>query len=186
MAAFLSRYRSRSGPDVKTPWPLLILILLQSVCAVFFVSDILATVIGVRAAPISWQTRELLEVGAALGLVMGVVLGWIAYRRSMQRTEAAEASLRLLQGAFHDHLESRFREWQLTPAEREVALFSLKGFSVEEIAGLRQTSPGTVKAQSNAIYRKAEVSSRAQLLSLFIEDMMDGSVETASADQSQA
>lgn len=151
---------------------LLLLILLQAVCAVFFVSDILATVVGIRAAPISWQTRELLEVGAALGLVLGVVLGWIAYRRSMQRTRAAEHSLAVAQGAFLDHLNSCFANWRLTPAEQEVALFSLKGFSVEEIAGLRDTSPGTVKAQSNAIYRKAGVSSRTQLLSLFIEDMM--------------
>jgi len=32
---------------------------------------------------------------------------------------------------------------------------------------------GTVKAQTNAIYRKAGVSGRPQLLSLFIEDLMD-------------
>jgi DNA-binding NarL/FixJ family response regulator len=44
---------------------------------------------------------------------------------------------------------------------------------------LRQTSEGTVKAQTNAIYRKAEVSGRSQLLSLFIDDLMrdeDGSL----------
>jgi DNA-binding CsgD family transcriptional regulator len=163
--------------------PLIILILLQAICAVFFVSDILATVIGLRASPISWQTREFLEVGAAVGLVLGVVLGWIAFRRSMQRTEQAEASLRVVQGAFHDHLEERFRQWSLTPAEREVALFSLKGCGIEEIASLRNTSPGTVKAQSNAIYRKAQVSNRAQLLSLFIEDLLDGSLDPGEGAQ---
>ncbi|MCG7493321.1 LuxR C-terminal-related transcriptional regulator [Thalassobius sp. Cn5-15] len=163
--------------------PLIILILLQAICAVFFVSDILATVVGLRASPISWQTRELLEVGAALGLILGVVLGWIAFRRSMQRTQQAEESLRVVQSAFHDHLEERFRGWALTPAEREVALFSLKGCSIEEIASLRNTSPGTVKAQSNAIYRKAEVSNRAQLLSLFIEDLLDGTHEAGEAGQ---
>ena len=43
---------------------------------------------------------------------------------------------------------------------------------VKEIAGLRNTSEGTVKAQTNAIYRKAGVTGRPQLLSLFIEDLM--------------
>lgn len=164
---------------------LIILILLQAICAVFFVSDILATVIGLRASPISWQTRELLEVGAAIGLTLGVVLGWIAFRRSMQRTQQAEESLRVVRGAFHEHLERKFRQWALTPAEREVALFSLKGCSIEEIASLRNTSPGTVKAQSNAIYRKAEVSNRAQLLSLFIDDLLDGSLDPSDSAQGE-
>jgi DNA-binding NarL/FixJ family response regulator len=45
--------------------------------------------------------------------------------------------------------------------------------SIADIARLRQTSEGTVKAQSNAIYRKAGVNGRTQLLSLFIEDLME-------------
>ena len=52
------------------------------------------------------------------------------------------------------------------------AMWSIKGMSTAEIAGLRQTSEGTVKAQTNAIYRKAGVSGRPQLLSLFIEDLL--------------
>ena len=65
-----------------------------------------------------------------------------------------------------------FIEWALTPAERDVALFAIKGMSTSEIATLRATSEGTVKAQTNAIYRKAGVSGRPQLLSLFIDDLM--------------
>jgi len=45
--------------------------------------------------------------------------------------------------------------------------------STQEIASLRGTAGGTVKAQTNAIYRKAGVTGRSQLLSLFIEDLMD-------------
>ena len=54
-----------------------------------------------------------------------------------------------------------------------MALFAIKGLSTQEIAALRNTREGTVKAQTNAIYRKAGVSGRPQLLSLFIEDLMD-------------
>ena len=70
-------------------------------------------------------------------------------------------------------MEERFIEWGLTPAERDVALFAIKGMSTQEIAALRSTSEGTVKAQTNAIYRKAGVTGRPQLLSLFIDDLMD-------------
>ncbi|WP_212524802.1 LuxR C-terminal-related transcriptional regulator [Actibacterium sp. MT2.3-13A] len=147
--------------------------LVQALCAVFFVSDIFLTVVGARSTPLSWQTRELLEIGAALGLILGLVLGAMALRRTMQRSARAHEQLRLARGAFLDVIEERFTAWALTPAERDVALFSIKGLSTAEIAALRNTSEGTVKAQTNAIYRKAGVSGRPQLLSLFIDDLMD-------------
>lgn len=52
-------------------------------------------------------------------------------------------------------MHERFADWGLTPAERDVALFAIKGLSLAGIASLRKTSGGTVKAQTNAIYRKA-------------------------------
>ena len=144
----------------------------QALCSAFFVSDILASVLGLRARPISWQTRELMEIGAAVGLVLGLLLGALALRKSLREKNHAEQSLRRASGVFMDLLEERFAEWGLTPAERDVALFAIKGMSTAEIAGLRNTSEGTVKAQTNAIYRKAGVTGRSQLLSLFIEDLM--------------
>lgn len=147
-------------------------VVVQAVCTVFFVSDIAVSVIGLRTSPISWQLREFLEIGAALGLILGVVMGAVALRRTQRRNAHVEGQLRLASGAFVELLEEHFRDWGLTPAERDVALFSIKGMSLQEIATLRQTSEGTVKAQTNAIYRKSGVSGRAQLLSLFVEDLM--------------
>jgi DNA-binding CsgD family transcriptional regulator len=117
-----------------------------------------------------------MEIGAALGLLLGLGVGALMLRRSLQRTRAAEQALRAASGAFMELVEERFDSWGLTPAERDVALFALKGCSLSEIAGLRNTSEGTVKAQTNAIYRKAGVSGRPQLLSLFVEDLMGGDV----------
>ena len=91
----------------------------------------------------------------------------------MLRNRVVEGRLRQLSGAFAALLEERFRQWGLTPSERDVAWFTIKGLSIAEIARLRGTSEGTVKAHSNAIYRKAGVSGRTQLLSLFIEDLME-------------
>ena len=47
----------------------------QALCAFFFVWDILSSLLGLRSAPLAWETRELLEIGAALGLVLGLLLG---------------------------------------------------------------------------------------------------------------
>jgi DNA-binding CsgD family transcriptional regulator len=158
--------------------PFIAIFLIQALCAFFFVSDILSSVFGLRTTPISWEMRELLEIGASVGLVLGVVVGGLMLRRALRDRHQAEERLRRASGAFMDLLQERFAEWGLTPSERDVALFAIKGLSTAEIAALRSTSEGTVKAQTNAIYRKAGVSGRPQLLSLFIDDLMrdDGAV----------
>ena len=150
-----------------------LILLVQVLCAFFFVSEIMASVLGIAYQPLDWAFVELIEIGAAVGLILGVILGGLALRESFRRTRRAEEALRRASTAFMEVLEERFTDWGLTPAERDVALFAIKGMSTQEIATLRSTSEGTVKAQTNAIYRKAGVSGRPQLLSLFIEDLMD-------------
>lgn len=149
-----------------------VILVIQTLCAVFFVSDILSSMVGIYVRPLSWELRELMEVGAALGLVIGLILGAMMLVWTLRERDVAQERLRRASGAFMDVLQERFVEWNLTPAERDVALFAIKGMSTAEIAVLRATSEGTVKAQTNAIYRKAGVSGRPQLLSLFIDDLM--------------
>lgn len=163
---------------MKRALPFLAIFIVQVLSAFFFVSDILSSVIGFDTEPISWEMRELLEIGAAIGLILGVMLGaWMLWR-ALQDRNRAEERLRRASGAFADLLQERFAEWGLTPSEKDVALFAIKGMSTAEIAAMRSTSEGTVKAQTNAIYRKAGVTGRSQLLSLFIEDLMrdDGAI----------
>lgn len=160
--------------ELRAKFAIVAILAVQFLCAIFFISDIVFTVIGIRATPINWQVRELLEIGASVGLALGFILGAMVLRKSLRESEQVKEKLRVVSTAFMDILEERFGEWGLTPAERDVALFCIKGFSTQEIADLRSTSEGTVKAQTNAIYRKAGVTGRPQLLGLFIEDLMDG------------
>lgn len=172
----VSKKRSEASDDVKDRIGFAAILVLQILCTFFFLQEILANLLGLTIAPRDWRIREMVEIGAAVGLLSGIGLsGWML-ARGVRRTQAAEDSLRLASGAFAEVLEERFAVWGLTPAERDVALFSIKGLSLAEIAAIRDTSEGTVKAQTNAIYRKAGVKGRAQLLSLFIEDLMDGGV----------
>ncbi|MEM0949992.1 MAG: LuxR C-terminal-related transcriptional regulator [Pseudomonadota bacterium] len=157
----------------------------QLLCAVFFVSDIAVSLFGIPVPPYSWFFHELVETGAALGLIIGVIVSTLATRHALARSRKAETALRAASGAFMEVLEERFETWGLTPAERDVALFAIKGMSTQEIADLRNTSEGTVKAQSNAIYRKAGVSGRPQLLSVFIDELMtvEASCDRAPSEQ---
>jgi DNA-binding CsgD family transcriptional regulator len=173
---------------VRRAAPIIAIFAVQAFCAFFFVADILASVFGIRTSPVSWEVRELIEIGASVGLVLGVVVGALMLRRALKERNQAEERLRRASGAFMDLLQERFDEWGLTPSERDVALFAIKGLSTAEIAALRATSEGTVKAQTNAIYRKAGVSGRSQLLSLFIDDLMrdDGAVRAAANEAGSA
>jgi DNA-binding CsgD family transcriptional regulator len=160
---------------------LALVVVLQLACALFFVGQIAISVLGLPIGPIAWAYYELIEIGAAVGLIMGSVFGALALRRARQRSHEAEAALKRAQSAFKDVLEMRFKDWDLTAAERDVALFAIKGYSTQDIAALRGVSDGTVKAQSNAIYRKAGVSGRAQLLSLFIDELVEDDQPSSSS-----
>ncbi|MGV6847286.1 MAG: helix-turn-helix transcriptional regulator [Marinibacterium sp.] len=171
---------------MKRSHVVLALLVVQVTSTLFFVADTFSSLLGLPFGPIDWQARELIQIGATLGLILGIVAGIGVLRSIQRRSDRIEDQLRAASGAFAELLRDRFEEWGLTPAERDVAAFVIKGMSTAEIADLRGTSEGTVKAQTNAIYRKAGVSGRPQLLSLFIDDLLDGPLPGAEASADQA
>lgn len=149
-----------------------VLLAVQILCAFYFISSVLSSVIGFGTAPIPWALRETLELAVSGGMILSIaLLAWALVRALLERNDA-EDRLHRASAAFGDLLDNKFTAWSLTPAEREVAMLAIKGFSMAEISALRQTSEGTVRAQSNAIYRKAGVTGRQQLLSYFIDEML--------------
>lgn len=80
----------------------------------------------------------------------------------------AEGLLRGLGAA----IDEQFDRWGLSSAEREVALLLLKGLAHKEIAGLRGTGEKTVRQQALVVYRKADLSGRAELSAFFLEDLL--------------
>ncbi len=155
------------------------IVLLQFNAAVFFISNIVFETLNIEPWLLDWNMREYQQVFQAVGLLLGVVLGWIVMRMGLKRTRLVESKLRQCTMEFSFLMEEHFTEWNLTSAERDIALFLVKGLSTREIAEMRGTSEGTVKAQTNAIYRKAKVTGRPQLLSLFIEDLMEDALMPA-------
>lgn len=88
-----------------------LLLAVQLLCSLFFILDIFSSVLGLRAVPIAWQMREMLELGAALGLVLGLLLGTYALYRLLRERNAAEERLRRASGVFSDLMAERFVEW---------------------------------------------------------------------------
>ena len=147
------------------------LFVLQALCTVFFAAD--ATLDARAPDKTDGHGIDTFEYAVAFVLALSTIFTGFELRKLVRRDKRLTQQLRAASGAFAEVLENRFDEWNLTDAEREVALLAIKGFSVAEVAAMRDTKEGTTKAQNAAIYRKAGVSGRLQLLSLFIDDLMD-------------
>jgi DNA-binding CsgD family transcriptional regulator len=69
-------------------------------------------------------------------------------------------------------IAAQLKEWGLTAAESETAMFLLKGFSHKEIGNLTGKSERTVRQHGIAVYRKSGLSGRAELSAYFLEDLL--------------
>lgn len=171
-----------SGWKIAWPW---ILFGLQAICVFFLVfEEVIDRVSGEQhGGMIGIDFLENLVVSV---LVVSLIASAFQVRRTMTRQKRMEQQIRAASGAFANLLEEHFETWGLTPSEGDVALLALKGFSISEIADVRKTAEGTVKAQCNAIYRKAGVSGRPQLLSLFIDELFEGTLVQGATAKPQA
>ena len=155
----------------KGPAALLALIAVQTLCSIFFLWDVAADLRpnGIRALA---NLHIAVEAGAALALMSAIAFEVRALMRLLRRKAHLEEQVSITAGALHDIIESYFTRWGLSPAEQDVAMFTIKGFSIAEIASLRGSAEGTVKSQLGAIYRKAGLSGRSALLGLLIDDLL--------------
>lgn len=157
------------------PLGLVALILFQCFCTAFFIYDVTLDL----DEGLTSLLHMLPEVAATVGLVLGVAFEVHALVVLLRRQARMAQSLGVAAGALNEVMEAHFRAWALTPSEQDVATFTIKGFSIAEIATMRGSAEGTVKTHLNAIYRKAGVQGRGQLVSVLIEDLLGGPLVTA-------
>ncbi len=133
-----------------------------------------------------WNFHVLFELGFVLLCLGTAALLWVAGHqsaRSLERTRDAlgerQAELeewrgraqRFLQG-LSTEIDRQLQQWGLSPAEREAALFLLKGYSTKEIANLLGKSERTVRQHCGAVYKKSGLAGRAELSAFFLEDLL--------------
>ncbi|SFM60424.1 helix-turn-helix transcriptional regulator [Shimia aestuarii] len=159
------------SPKPKPPVGLLLLIAAQIICAVFFLADALE---DLRAFGLDAFTSFylLVEMSAALLLCAAIIFEIRVVLDLLRRKAALEHNLSVAQQAMHDVIEAHFDGWKLTPTERDIATFLVKGMAIAEIATLRGSAEGTVKSHLNAIYRKSGTGNRGELLALILDSVM--------------
>lgn len=160
----------QSGRPLSASVGLLILIAAQIFCAAFFLSDVIADF----WEPDIDQTETshlLIETIASVTLVAAIVFEWKILTRLLRRQDMLENSLSQANSAVYEVIEAHFDDWNLTPSERDVANFVIKGMATAEIAELRGSAEATVKTHLNAVYRKSGTRNRAEMLSLIIDSI---------------
>jgi DNA-binding CsgD family transcriptional regulator len=141
----------------------------QVLAVMFFAVDVASEIAssGLRA-------HLIVELSATLALVAGVAIGAIQVRSMILRARADDTLIAAAKNAMSALIYQRFAEWGLTGAEADVALFAIKGLGVAEIAQLRGSAQGTVRAQLTHIYAKAGTTSQTGLIAGFMDDLFDG------------
>lgn len=126
---------------------------------------------------------EVALLALSLGAVTWLWVAWARDRRSLAALRIDSAAQRAERDAWRrraetllrglgEAIDAQMRSWNLTPAEREVALLVLKGFGHKEIAALQGRSERTVRQHAVAVYRKSGLAGRAELAAFFLEDLL--------------
>lgn len=144
---------------------------LQAFCSAYFLADIAHDLFWSASAPL-FAESDVTEALITAALIFGLIFTGNELRQLLSRQTQLEDQIKVASGAFSEVLDARFDDWALTSAEREVAIMAIKGFSIAEMADLRDTKQGTIKAQCAAVYRKAGVTGCLQLLSVFLDDLL--------------
>jgi DNA-binding CsgD family transcriptional regulator len=128
-------------------------------------------------------------VGMIAGTILSIlclVLMWRLLRASRARARTLEVALDVSRADVVEWrakaeetlhglgalIDRQFKEWGLSPAEREVGLLLLKGLSLKDIAAARETTERTARQQALTLYHKAGLAGRAELSAFFLEDLL--------------
>ena len=147
---------------------------LQAVGTLFFIWELWSEILGIRRTPIPYAWQEVIQILASIGMVIGLLAGAAVLRHSFSRIAHLNRQVDVASGNYETHLRSFFASWNLSPSEQAVAIYAMKGFSNAEIAGLRATTPATVKSQMTAVYRKTGFTNRQQLIAFLVEELLVG------------
>ena len=113
------------------------------------------------------------EIIAVAVLGFGMVLLSVYITDLKTKNARQRETLHSLRNDFDSHVHAQFNDWSLTPSEADIALLLMRGLASKDIAELRKCTVGTVKVHSHNVFRKAGVTSRVELMSLFLDEFMD-------------
>ncbi|PIK14865.1 LuxR C-terminal-related transcriptional regulator [Halobacteriovorax sp. JY17] len=126
---------------------------------------------------------EVVTVLLSLSALAYILREFIKEKRHNEKLEGEKELLREITESFKQksevfieglsiQIDRTFNIWKFSDAERDIALFLLKGLSPKRIAEIRGSSEKTVRHQIASIYKKAGLNGREELTAYFLEDLL--------------
>lgn len=155
----------------------------MGISGLFFAQDVIVDLSEHLSEGRGYQFGDLshliFEILAVTVLGFGMVLLSVYITELKTKNARQRETLHSLRNDFDSHVHAQFNEWSLTPSESDIALLLMRGLASKDIAELRNCTVGTVKVHSHNVFRKAGVTSRVELMSLFLDEFMDVGMQSA-------
>ena len=159
---------------------------LYFLCSVFFGIDIIVEVTlefnDLGKITYFDALHLIMEILAEAALILAVILSLSSYFRLKESSKHNRDLVKAIRTGFDKVLNQKFDDWELTEAQKDIALLSARGQSIAQIVEVRDTRDGTVKAHLHNIYKKANASSRTELLAVLMDELLSSQVATEEAD----
>jgi DNA-binding CsgD family transcriptional regulator len=175
-----------SPVPTRGPLPLLLIAFL----CIVMIGGVTDLVLDAPDTWLSWHVAvELLMVTSSAAFMVLFFLRWRASSQALAATRASladttrqlserqaerdawRASAEQALAGFGTAIDQQFVHWQLTRAEREVALLLLKGLGHKQVAARLGRAERTVRQQAVEVYRKAGLQGRSELAAFFLHDV---------------
>jgi DNA-binding CsgD family transcriptional regulator len=130
-------------------------------------------VVSLMRAKKAFSAKEFRQFGEFWPIVRATCArhwGDLSARFGIEAEHSSDASI-------HQSVElafTNFGEGILTPREREVVEFTLKGHSADAVGRILEISPGTVRIHRRNVYSKLQIRSQGELFSKFIDTLVSG------------
>ena len=129
-------------------------------------------VLSLMRAEKPFSQKEFLALVAVFPFVAAVAQRhWAELIKQFGSGSSAAGPLRQRRAVSYDL--GNFGAGILTPRERQVAEFTLKGHSAESTGQILGISPGTVRIHRRNIYGKLRINSQGELFSRFLDTLVD-------------
>ena len=173
MDRLINGVRNKQLKIKNTRLPLFTILIAQVCLTSLFIFKIIADLFAIPLKFIPWSVMEILEISTSFGMLLGVFTTFLLVSKGQKRIDLVEKKVDAASANYNNFLKVQFEEWGFSPTEKSIAIFVTKGFSNIEIARLRGTTESTVKSQMSTIFRKSGTSSRSQLVTWMLEDVIE-------------
>lgn len=139
------------------------------VAILFFVYDLIADwLYEEEYGTVHFTLEFIVFVGVSMAMVLGVrdlrrlrtQLSYEQHRNEVFSTELAQS------------INDRLDGWRLTPSEKDVAWYIIKGYRFSEIAEARGVKESTARLQGTSLYAEAGVSGRAEFVAEILQPLL--------------